>query len=248
MSEPVDPFELLRALNPVGPEDVTDAVSSTEARQTLHEIMATGVPARRPPLPRARLPRLHRRRYLLAAVPLVGALAAAAWALTQGPTKQLTIGCYASANLRARTVVVPAGTSSPTASCRRVWGAGTFGNTSTPPLQACVLPSGGIGVFPSARGTACQRLKLAPLTETATHTNPARTSPLALKNALVRKFLARTCVNEEQAMAIVRNEIRRLKLTNWHVLSSESFTSDRPCASLAFDEEQHRVLLIPVPK
>lgn len=249
MSEPVDPFELLRQLNPVDPEDVADAASTVQAQRALEEIIAG---TRKPPITRTlrrpRIRRLRRRTYLLALVPLAGVIAAAAWALTQGATKQFTIGCYGSASLQAHTVVVAAGSDSPVDACRTVWQRGDFGNKPTPRLQACVLRSGAIGVFPSSAEAACSKLKLAPAASTTTSPRQAGASPLALKNALVRKFLANRCMNEQQATATVQAEIRRLRLTNWQVQTNGTFDSSRPCGSLAFDEEQHRVLLVPVPK
>jgi hypothetical protein len=248
MSDPVDPFELLRELNPVDPEDVADAASTVQARRALEEIIA----GRRPPMARTprrpRIRRLRRRSYLLALVPIAGAITAASWALTQGATKQLTIGCYASANLQAHTVVIPAGSDPPVDACRAVWQRDDFGNQPTPRLQACILPSGAIGVFPSATEAACSQLKLAPLTAATVPPSQVAASPLALKNALVRKFLTDRCMNEQRASATVQAELRRLRLTNWHVQTNGTFSSSRPCASLAFDEEQHRVLLVPMPK
>ena len=249
MSDPVDPFELLRELNPVDAEDVADAASTVEAQRALEEIIAG---TRRSPttqtLRRPRIRRLRRRTYLLALVPIAGAIAAASWALTQGATKQLTIGCYASANLEAHTVVVEAGSDSVVDACRAVWQRGDFGNQPAPRLQACVLSSRAIGVFPSPTEAACSQLKLAPVTATTPPPSQAGASPLALKNALVRKFLTDRCMNEQQATTTVQTEFRRLRLTNWQVQTNGPFNSNRPCASLAFDEEQHRVLLVPMPK
>jgi hypothetical protein len=249
MTEPVDPFELLRELNPVTPEDVTDAASSGEAARALEEILAgtRGAPRRWRPRG-ARIPRLRRRTYLLALVPLLGAATAAAWALTQGATKQLTIGCYASANLQAHTVVVPAGSGRTAVdTCRGVWRRGDFGPRPTPTLQACVLPSGAIGVFPSPTQTACTQLHLTPLASTAPP-QPTAASALTLKKALVHAFITHRCMDKQHAVAVVEAEIRTLGLAGWHVQINGTFTSGRPCASLAFDEQTQHVLLVPLPK
>lgn len=247
MPESVDPFELLRKLNPVAPEDVANAASSTEATQALEEIIAGTRKPAHARSQRLRTLRARRRTYLLALVPLLGAIAAGAWALTQGASKQITIGCYASVDLQAHTVVVPAGAGTAVDTCRKVWRRGDFGSRLTPPLQACVLASGAIGVFPSPNQKACTHLHLALLAST-TPPAPTAASPVELKNALVQTFFANGCMNQQHAVAAVQAELRKLALTNWHVQINGSFTSRRPCASLAFDEEAHHVLLVPVPK
>jgi hypothetical protein len=248
MSEPEDPFDLLRALNPVTPADVANAASSEHAVRSLEAIVAGthGAP-RKETMRRRRVPRLRRRTYVLGLVPVAGVIAVAAWALTQGPTKQLTIGCYASVDLQAHTVVVPASTRPPVESCRGVWRTFHFGHRSTPKLQACVLPSGAIGVFPSPNGQACKRLKLEPLTATSPQTRTSR-SPLRLKDALVKSFLMNPCMDRHRATALVAAEIRRLGLPRWGVRVNGTFTNIRPCASLAFDEDHHLVLLVPMPR
>lgn len=248
MSEPFDPFEILRDVNPVDPADLRGAASSPQAVEALEQIISdTRRRSGRRIAVRLRL-RRRRRLYILALVPLAAALAAGAWALTRGATQQLTIGCYATADLHARTIVVPAGNEPATTTCGAIWQGGEFGSPSSPPLQACVLPSGAIGVFPSSTQDACTQLKLAPVAPITTSTRQAEASPLALKGALVHKFLANRCMNEQQATATVQVEIRRLRLTNWRVRTNGRFSSSRPCASLAFDEGQQRVLLVPIPE
>ena len=250
MSKPVDPFELLRRLNPVEPNDFAGEAASPEAQRTLEQIVADArTRSRRLSLGRLPRLRLRRRVYLLALVPLAGVVAAAAWALTHGATKQFTIGCYASPDLQAHTVVVASGDVSPIGTCRTVWERGDFGNQPTPPLQACVLPSGGIGVFPGSAEATCKQLHLAPLTPTTAPPSRTRSSPspLVLKNALTQKFLASPCMGAQQALTVVQDEISRLNLSSWAARQEGTFTSKRPCASLGFDEQQHRVLLIPMP-
>lgn len=254
MNEPFDPFEVLRELNPVDPADLRGAATSPQARLALEQILdgtRKSVPTRRRWARRRPRLRTWRRSYLLVLIPVAAGLAAAAWALTHGPTKQLTIGCYASANLDARTVVVAAGAAPPLATCQQAWQRGDFGPPPSPRLEACILPSGAVGVFPSPNGQACQRLKLAPLTPTAPATSTAprpRSTVTALKDALVQAFLARPCMTQTEATTAVRAELRRLQLTDWKVEARGHFTAVRSCASLAFDEEQHLILLIPIPK
>jgi hypothetical protein len=249
MSETVDPFELLRELNPVKPADVANAASSEHAVRSLEEIVTgTRDTPRKETIRRRRVPRLRRRSYVLGLIPVAGVIAVTAWALTQGSTKQLTIGCYATANLQAHTVVVPANNRPPVETCREVWRTFQFGHRPTPKLQACVLPSGAIAVFPSPQGQACKQLKLAPLLTVTTPYGRTSRSPLRLKNALVKSFLTKRCVEGRRATALVRSEIRRLGLPLWRVQINGVFTTNRPCASLAFDEDHNLVLLIPIPR
>jgi hypothetical protein len=263
MNEPMDPFELLRELNPIEPGDLRAATSSPQTQEALEQILAGDRHPRRRRLPTLQLPRFRRRVYILALVPLAAGLAAAAWALSQGATKQLTVGCYASVSLQAHTIVVAAG-NDPITTCRDVWSRGDFGTPTAPRLQACLLPSGAIGVFPSPDGRACEQLKLTPLTPEPAPPSPQPTSPpppspqpspppqpaspADLKDALVREFLANRCLNAEQATAVVQDELRALRLTSWRVQTTAAFTNSRRCASLAFDEERHLVLLVPMPK
>lgn len=249
MSEPADPFDLLREFNPVTPADVANAAASEHAVRSLEAIVDGTHNA--PPnetVRRRRVPRLRRRTYILGLVPVAGVIAVAAWALTLGPTKQLTIGCYASVSLQAHTVVVPASTRPAVETCRGVWRSFQFGHRSTPKLQACVLPSGAIGIFPSPKGKACERLKLAPLTAVTTQQTRTSRSPLRLKDVLVKSFLMNRCMDRRRATALVAAEIRRLRLPLWGVRVNGTFTKIRPCASLAFDEDHHLVLLVPMPR
>lgn len=239
MNEQLDPFELLRALNPVDEADVQGERDSVRARQSLERIVGSGSGGS--------LPR-RKKAYLLMLVSLAAAAAAAgAWALTHGATKHLTIGCYASADLHARTIVIAAPSGSPTRACGSVWQRGDFGPASSPRLQACVLPSGAVGVFPTPNGRACERLKLAPL-PASTPTPPPAASAAQLKDALTQKFLSKPCIGRDEAISTVEAELRRQNLPDWKVKVDGAFTSARPCASPGFDEEQRLVLLIPMPK
>jgi hypothetical protein len=241
----VDRFDLLRELNPVDTDDLRDAASSPRAQNTLEQILAGTRP-----LPKAARwwRRFRRRTYVLILIPAAAAIASVAWALSQGATQQLTVGCYQSADLQAKTVVVPGEGRSPTSSCAAVWQRGDLGHPIPRQLQACVLPTGGIGVFPSPGGRACQRLRLAPLETTATTPSGQAGSVVELKNALVAKFLADRCMSQQRATATVEDELGQLELSAWRVEINGTFTSERPCASLAFDEQHQLVLLVPMPK
>jgi hypothetical protein len=186
--------------------------------------------------------------YVLALVPLAAAAAAGAWALTHGATKQLTVGCYASANLGGRTLIVGATGGSPIAACKALWRKGDFGSSGSPRLQACVLPSGAVGVFPSPNDRACERLKLTPVTTGAPPVPRRRGSVVALKDVLTKRFLASPCIDKEKAISTIRAEIRKQRLDDWGVTVTTRFSAERPCASLGFDEEQRVVRIVPVPR
>lgn len=250
MKKPLDPFDVLGWLNPVDVDQFKDAQNSPEAIAELERIVST---ARRQGR-RRRLPFPRRRRaVVLTSAAAAVALAATAWALTRGPTQQLTIGCYESISLQADTVVIASTDKAPVAACREIWERGEFGRR-VPQLNACVLPSGAIGVFPTERGSACDQLGLAPLAPSPPQTTPSRTAPEtsvepnAVKDALTDTFLASGCLDREQAVTAVERVLSRLGASNWTVRPTSAFTTTRPCASLAFDEENRAVLLVPMPK
>lgn len=240
----LDPFEVLRQANPVDPDELPDA-DSPEGRALLETIL------QQPREPHARhwLPHLAlrtpRRRYLIPAVAILAfAAGAVAWALTRGVSEPLTIGCYAAPNLQAKTAVVPADERSPIAACRQLWHQGEFGDQPTPPLQACVLPSGAVGVFPKRGNDACNTLGLPPVPSTY---EPATTPVVRLKERLVDQFLNEKCLTEQRARTIVQAEFRRLRLQGWHLETATPFSATRPCATLAFDTARRVIVLVPSP-
>jgi hypothetical protein len=246
MRRAFDPFEILRRLNPVDRETLPDPSRSPEALRLMEAIIRgeTKPKAKRTVLPRRPWPNwTHRRRYLVVVAGLAAlGVAAVAWALTRGGGTGLTIGCYQDADLQANTVVVAATGEAPTAICRRQWLEGALGTRTPPPLQACVLPSGAIGVFPNRNGDTCRRLGL-------TAAGPQQPSAaVRLKQALVDRFLTEGCLNQHEATKLVRDELGRLRLSDWSIAVTAPFSHARPCASLAFDEQHQGVLLVPMPR
>jgi hypothetical protein len=144
--------------------------------------------------------------------------------------------------LEAKTVVVATRGGSVVETCRRLWRQQRLGGPAPVSLQACRLPSGAIGVFPSLEGRACADLNLPALPED----EPATRSTAQLRAALVDAFLARGCTSEQQAGRLVRDELQRQGLADWAVADAAAFTSERPCASLGFDEPHRVVLLVPM--
>ena len=109
------------------------------------------------------------------------------------------------------------------------------------------MPSGAVAVFPSPHDTACKTLRLRPLPR-ARSVATAAASLVKVKDTLVPKFLDKPCMDEEQATATVHAAARDAHLNGWTVKEQQPFDATRPCASLAFDEAQHVVLLVPLPR
>jgi hypothetical protein len=247
MTEPFDPFEILEDLNPIDAASLRGAASSPAAQATLESILQQPAsPA--PKMPHARPERItprRRRIYAVAAIALAVAMAGTAWALTRG-TQKITVGCYAATSTTARTIVLPADTTSPVQTCRRAWQRGDFGTPRTPPLQACVLPSGAVGVFPGKH--ACEQLKLSPLAAPAPSGRSGKQgSPVDLRNMLVRAYLGRRCLSRSAGLHLARSQIRNLNLAGWNVRITTPFTNRRNCTSYAFDELNKLVLIVPMP-
>ncbi|HEV2759041.1 MAG TPA: hypothetical protein VGV86_05680 [Acidimicrobiales bacterium] len=166
-------------------------------------------------------------------------------ALTTDVSEPTGIACYASADLRAGTAVVGADGRSPVEVCGEVWKRGDIGSGPVPSLAACVLPSGAAGVFPGGRET-CAALDLAPLDEAAYRAGTG--DFIALRTALVDRFLASGCLDRPGATRVVEDELRAHGLASWRIVNPTGFTADRPCASLAFEPAATTVLLVPVPR
>ena len=159
-------------------------------------------------------------------------------------SQPLTIGCYASTDLDAATAVVGADGRSPTAVCKAIWERGDLGPGTVPPLAECMLDTGAVGVFPGGQHI-CADLDLAPLDAAS---NPQGNDAVILKAALVDRFLASGCLERQTATNAVREEFRAQGLVGWKVVNATGFSTDRPCASLAFEPATKRVLLVPVPR
>lgn len=244
-----NPFEILLRSNPVDRDRLPEVSESAHGRALLEEIIdmaqptTTTLPAPAPPPS----PRRARRSRLL--VPIVAAAAVLSmgftvYALTRDVTEPSGIGCYAAADTGAKTVVVGADGRSPAAVCEAVWMGGAFGPGEMPPLAACVLSTGAVGVFPGGPET-CAGLDLSPL-DGASY--PGEVGDfIAFRTALVDRFRAAGCLNEQAATGAVREEFTTRGLSDWTVATESRFSAARPCASLAFEPEAKRVSLVPIP-
>lgn len=202
--------------------------------------------------------RNRRRRRTLMLVPAVAVLLLAAtgfttYVLTKSePTHLDTIGCYDRADLEANVAVVGSGTGDPVSRCRAVWD-GAFPTAVPDSLAACVLQSGAIGVFPSARAGMCARLGLAPLSS-AGLAESRRFA--ALRDAIIARVGEPAsgstrgtgiCVGEREARAIVREELVKHGYGSFRIqVGGGTFSDQRPCADVSLDSESQTVILIPM--
>ena len=198
----------------------------------------------------------RRRRWVFVGLPAAVLVAAAsAWtvrALTDDVTTYESIGCFDRSELNANVTVIDPQAGDPVAVCRRLWARGDVApTTSVPPLRACVLASGTVGVFPARNGNVCRELGLADLP--ATYAREARRRA-ALRAAVAERFgfgeadpaPATQCVAPGPARRIVREELERHGFGDWTVQTTGPFSAERPCASLGYDGAKRAVLLIPV--
>lgn len=256
MTKASDPFDVLGRANPVDPEALRDAHETPEAVATLERILSTKPGSQQP-----KRTRRHRRAALLASALIAAVFAVTAWALSRGPSSNLTIGCYAAVSLQSDTVVIASADVPPERACRAVWRLGELGPRMPARFEVCVLHSGALGVFPAERSSACVRLGLKPAPSTtpvpSATTPPPEKEPdpkpvddaaaRALRDQLTKRFVGR-CLTRTNALTTVAREIAKLRAAEWSVSADNKFTSARPCASLAFDEKNHAVLLVPIPR
>ena len=191
----------------------------------------------------------RRRRRRLAAIVLVPVtalgLVAAALVVSRTPRITAHLGCYAAPSVEADTTVVDADGRPPTAICAELWARGEVdpATRTAPPLEACVLRTGPVGVFPADPPGVCERLGLAPLRMEGYQTTTGRIG--ALRDALVRRVNPdRRCLGEAAARAVVRRELDRLGLTDWTIrVEPGSFAGNRPCAAFGLLERERQVFL-----
>lgn len=260
--------ELLRAANPVDEAQLGDPAESAFAQRLLERIVDT-----RPSTPQPRQPRRRRaqraRICLVALLTSVGGGAGVSYALAHNqPTKRAFVACYAEPDLGSDFVVLPAGNVTPIAGCQAMWSSGKLGATAATaddPLTACLLPAGGVGIFPHpARDRhTCEQLHLRPVTPLP----PARSpDPVAEPSAVAGPALARSgadsiaevsdtiiqglsvaCLDADQAKALIGKALSDAGLDTWTVMTTTSFSASRPCASPGFDEDHEEVVIIPIP-
>ena len=163
-----------------------------------------------------RRPSLRRRRRVPRVAVLAGvvsvSVAVAAYALVTRPSsKPQNVACFAAADLTAKTAVVGVDARGPVAACAGLWARGFLGATPPPSLQACLLESGVVGVFPEAAGRdVCVDLGLAAASSPAPPSDrhppgvaagPVRTIRIvdhtrffAFRDAVLSRFVGQGCI------------------------------------------------------
>jgi hypothetical protein len=202
--------------------------------------------------------RRRRRRLTLvlipAAIALLAATAFTTYALTREPTHLESVGCFDRAALQANLTVVDADGRDPVAICAEMWQQGAVGAGPAPErLEACVLQTGAIGVFPGVG--ICGRLGLAPVP-------PGFASEAkrfaALREAIVSRLgepasgkskRGPQCVGEGAARALVRKLLDAHGYGDWHIVTAGGqFSAEQPCAEPSFDSGEKVVVLAPAPR
>lgn len=201
-------------------------------------------------------PAAGRSRRVLATAIAVGTaavLAAAAYAgyvLTRPATQLESIGCYESASLTADTAVVPSGSASPVAACANIWSSAFPAAERPTNFAACVLDSGAIAVFPvQSTAEPCAQLGLPRLAQTPQTQRDARQFA-RLKADLDAIFAGPTCLSFDTARSRTRSALEANGLSSWQIVpgegvAGEGFSSQRPCAGLAFDTAARTIILVP---
>lgn len=198
-----------------------------------------------------------RRRIAVVLVPavliLLAATAFATYKLTRNPTHLESVACYDRADLGANVAVVDADGRDPVAICAGVWQQGALGTRVPKKLEACVLQSGAVGVFPRRGPDACGALGLAPLP--ASYAARARRFG-ALRDAIVARLGEPAsgssrggpqCVGEREALRFVRSALDARGYGDWQVkVAGGAFSPARRCAEPSFDTGAKTVFLLPV--
>ena len=255
-----DPLDLLGAMNPVPDDRVLPATSAyVPAQRTLQRILGQSLPlapTAPAPDPRdgsgedggeggGRRRRPSKRLMVGVAVATAGLVAAAAaWVVTRPADNPTRVACYAAADLEADTAPLAAGLGDPVAACQEVWRTGPFQAWgAVPPLAACVLPSGIVGVFPG-EPSVCDRLGLARL---ATESGDWNARVTQLVDGLTAELAYPSCVDVGVAADLVRQRLDQLALHGWTLIAPATAVPERPCASVAFDPPARTITLVPVP-
>ena len=165
-------------------------------------------------------------------------------------TKPQTVACYELADLESRAEVLSVEGGGPVAACAELWRQGVLGpGGSVPPLEECTLASGVPAVFPVTPGRdSCAALGMP--ADPSAGDQPAPPSEdvnarvLAVRDALLPRFLAVPCVEPAAGAAIVREELDRAGLGGW-TIRSDDFTAEQPCATLSMRPEAREVVLVP---
>lgn len=226
-----DPFELLAALNPV--EGLSERLPGDDA------MLAAIVAAPVVPLRRARG---RRRRWVTggAVVVVSAGLAAAAFLRQESPTNPLQLVCYPVAEDPPPALFDAPMGQDPIASCGELWMNGRIAfDGAPPPLTACVLDTGVIGVIPGDQ-RVCAELGLANWVGALTDDEQ---NLLAFQEALFDNFAER-CVGEADVEARTRDLMDAFDVADWTLLQRGGYSVERPCSGVVAFAEDRLVVII----
>jgi hypothetical protein len=256
MTEPEPILDLLVTdINPVDQADLELPVESQRAQDLYARI--TGTPYAGKP------PRKNRRPWMTAGIAAlllllgIGAERAYAGFSSNHVAEHLAVLCYSQPYLNSKAAAVNATLDGPIASCAEAWAAGQVGTGKTPLLAACVTHQGVTAVFPSAPGAdVCAQnglealpagatsLAAATTTVPAAVANPPGSLTPQLRDAIVAQ-LQEHCQSADQAKIAITDLLANGGL-HWSVVEGP-FSPARPCASPAFDEQDHKLYLVGIP-
>lgn len=208
--------------------------------------------------------RSGRRRRLLWIVPVVvvGSSAVAAAALvSQRATNPLDVACYAAADLGADTVIVRADERQDAVrTCRDLWNEGELGPGRNLELHSCVLPDGGVGVFPGQQNPCegLQRPNTSPQTSDSSSPPTSRVpddpaAVIRLRDDLVERVRRAGCLGPADGRHEAERQLHRHGLTGWTIEvgpgeTGAGFDQRRPCVSYSVDPNRQVVILVPSPR
>lgn len=236
-----DIFDVLRSGDPA-PPGIIPGPDSPLGRRIHATVMANATDASATP----------RRRIIAVLVAVAAAVAGAgiAWALnTRSVTNSISVLCYDAPSTASSAIEAPRAPTPDTAACRAFWDDGVLPINSdlprgkVPPLVSCVNNAGTYVVFPSDNAGLCAELGLAdPAPPPA---GPDK--PYDLTQQLIDAINPTTCLSLDQAERTAVDIFDKLGLNDWSVTKRPE-NPERPCASLAIDEETHLVILVPIPR
>lgn len=238
----------LREANPVDSDD-TEEWMRGEASKLLFQRIVTAGPVGESRSIRRRGPRLAP---LAAAVVLLAGVAAV-YVTTRQTTNPLSVGCYETLSLEANTAVLGLEAASdelsPAARCASQWQP-AFGTTAPSNLVTCVVPEGGLGVFPNAQiadpGAACSSIGAS---------GPSEGSYAGASAHQVRQWASDVgaayeegagqsqCISQDRLREIVIDSYKRPGFSEWTV-SFDGSTSNKRCASYSIDAMEGAVIIL----
>jgi hypothetical protein len=201
----------------------------------------------------ARAHRVSYRRRLVVVVAAAAALLVATgfgtYALTRDEPEHVdSIGCYSEAGFDADVAVIGNTAQDPVAACAELWRAGSMApGTVAPPLEACVLATGAVAVFPASSPGVCNALGVARLSDAAR----AEFRRLGgLQAALLQRLgtgsgtapARRPCPDGAEARRIARDVLDERGFRAWTVETS-GVLDGRDCPSPTLERARRVVVL-----